>query len=245
MHQSVIEWNLIRTVWWENEGPCRVNNISSHQQIFTNFPVSFLHSSSFVALITWVITWEHTTVVRTLTRGGTTLLNIISTLFGLRWRSKRVTNYRHWRKKCQPHRETRMKCLKHRLNTLTELVSTLVMALGQNATNMAPAIPLGILLTNAKGEEAQPSQVDGDAMASEEQTETCQCLRCAQHIRRNVARPTQEDREPTPESHQIERTRDLVFNRLEWPTADPNMDNDYDFEFDYSISSRGNADLCD
>ena len=29
------------------------------------------------------------------------------------------------------------------------------------------------------------------------------------------------------ESRQTERTRDSVYNRLEWPAADPNVDDDY------------------
>ena len=39
----------------------------------------------------------------------------------------------------------RAECLEHCYDTLTELVSTLVMALGQNAANVAPAILLGML----------------------------------------------------------------------------------------------------
>ena len=53
--------------------------------------------------------------------------------------------------------ETRMERLEQRIDTLTELVNTLVVALGQKAANMALAIPLGIPLANAEGEEAQPS----------------------------------------------------------------------------------------
>ena len=41
---------------------------------------------------------------------------------------------------------------------LTELVSMLVAAMGQNAANVALAIPLGIPLANAEGEEAKPPQ---------------------------------------------------------------------------------------
>ena len=50
---------------------------------------------------------------------------------------------------------------------LMEVVSTLVMALGQNAANVAPAILLGIPLANEEGREAQPPQEGEDAMASE------------------------------------------------------------------------------
>ena len=46
----------------------------------------------------------------------------------------------------QPCSETRMERLKQRIDMLTELVSTLVVALGQNAANMAPVIPPEILL---------------------------------------------------------------------------------------------------
>ena len=53
-----------------------------------------------------------------------------------------------------------------------------------------------------------------------------------------------EDHEPTLESRKIERTRDSVFNGLEWPAADPNLDDDYDSEFEQSASSKGSADLC-
>ena len=48
-----------------------------------------------------------------------------------------------------------MERLKQRLDILTELVSTLVAALGQNTANVAPAIPLGIFLTNAEGGDAK------------------------------------------------------------------------------------------
>ena len=46
----------------------------------------------------------------------------------------------------QPRCETSMERLEQRLDTLTELVSTLVAALGQNAANVAFAIPRGSLL---------------------------------------------------------------------------------------------------
>ena len=42
--------------------------------------------------------------------------------------------------------------------------------------------------------------------------------------------------EPTLESHQIEYTRDSVFNKLERPTADPNLDDDYDSEFEHRLA---------
>ena len=144
---------------------------------------------------------------------------------------------------CQPHREMRTEHLKHRLDTLTELVNTLVTALGQNIVNVAPAIPPRISLDNAKGEDAQPPQEGRDTIASEAHTETSQRQRRARHRHRNIAQPAQEDRELTPESRQTECTWDSVFNRIELPAIDPNMDDDYDSEFDHSASSRGSADL--
>ena len=46
-----------------------------------------------------------------------------------------------------PHCETRMKILEHYLDMLTELVSTLVTALGQNVANMAlPSLQESFLL---------------------------------------------------------------------------------------------------
>ena len=49
---------------------------------------------------------------------------------------------------------------------LTELVSTLVSALGQNAGNVAFAILPRIPLANSEGEEALPPQEGRDAIAS-------------------------------------------------------------------------------
>ena len=49
-----------------------------------------------------------------------------------------------------------MECLEQRIDTLTELVNTLVTGLGQNAANVTPAIPPGIPLANAEGEEGLP-----------------------------------------------------------------------------------------
>ena len=65
------------------------------------------------------------------------------------------------------HRETRIERLEQCLDTLIELVSTLVAALDQNAATVAPAIPLGIPFANAEGEEAQPPQEDRDATGNE------------------------------------------------------------------------------
>ena len=93
----------------------------------------------------------------------------------------------------------------------------LVTTFDQNATNVAPAIPLGILLTNAEG---------GDATTSEARTDISQRRSRDERRCRNVSRPAHEDHEPTPGSPQTERTRDSVFNRLEQPVADPNLDDD-------------------
>ena len=65
-----------------------------------------------------------------------------------------------------PRCETRMERLEQRIDTLTELVGALLVALGQNAANAAPAIPLGIPLANVEGEEAQLPQEGWDATAS-------------------------------------------------------------------------------
>ena len=74
--------------------------------------------------------------------------------------------------RCQPYREMRTERLELCLNTLTELVSTLVAALGQNAANVALTIPPAIPLANMEG---------GDATTCEAQTESSQhrwCTRC-------------------------------------------------------------------
>ena len=57
----------------------------------------------------------------------------------------------------QPHCEMRMEHLEQCLDTLTELTSTLVVALGQNAANVALAILLGIPLANIEGGEGSVS----------------------------------------------------------------------------------------
>ena len=62
----------------------------------------------------------------------------------------------------QPCREMRTGCLEQCIDALTELVNTLVTALGQNAANATPAILSGIPLANAEGEEGLPPQEDGD-----------------------------------------------------------------------------------
>ena len=87
--------------------------------------------------------------------------------------------------------------LEQRIDMLTELVSTLVVAFDQNATNVAPAISLGILLANAEGGEALPPQEGGNATTSEARTNTSARRRHAQRICRNITRVVSEDREPT------------------------------------------------
>ena len=62
----------------------------------------------------------------------------------------------------QPRRETRTERLKQRIDMLTELVNKLVATLGQNAANATPAIPPGIPLANAEGEEVLPPQEGGE-----------------------------------------------------------------------------------
>ena len=109
--------------------------------------------------------------------------------------------------------------------------------------NMAPAIPLGIPLTNVEGEEELPPQEGRDATTSEARTNTDVCQRCARYRSQNVARVVWEDLEPTLESHRTEHTRDSVFNRLERPVADPNFDNDYDSKYERSTGSRDSTDL--
>ena len=72
----------------------------------------------------------------------------------------------------QPRRETKTERLEQCIDTLTELVNTLVAALGQNTTNVTPTIPLGIPLTNAEGEEILPPQEGKDATTREARTDT-------------------------------------------------------------------------
>ena len=71
----------------------------------------------------------------------------------------------------QPHRETRTECLEQRIDTLTELVNTLVAGLGQNTANATPTILPGIPLANAEGEEGLPPQEGGNAAIGEAQAD--------------------------------------------------------------------------
>ena len=54
-----------------------------------------------------------------------------------------------------------------------------------------------------------------------------------------------ENHESTLESHKTEHTKDSVFNELERPVDDPNLDDDYDSDSEYerSAGSRDSADL--
>ena len=85
-------------------------------------------------------------------------------------------SHRLWQKKkatrLQPRREIRTERLEQCIDTLTELVSTLVAAFGQNTANVAPAILPWIPLANAEGEEAPPPQKGRDATISEARTNT-------------------------------------------------------------------------
>ena len=60
------------------------------------------------------------------------------------------------RRAATPRHETRIERLEQHMNTLIELVNTLVAALGQNTANVAPAIPPGIPFANAESEETLP-----------------------------------------------------------------------------------------
>ena len=88
--------------------------------------------------------------------------------------------------RCQPRHETRTECLEQRIDMLTELVNTLVVALGQNMANVAPTIPSGILFTNAKGKEVPLPQKGWDAMTNEGRTKTHVRRRCAWCSRHNA-----------------------------------------------------------
>ena len=64
-----------------------------------------------------------------------------------------------------------MERLEQRIDTLTELVNTLVTTLSQNAANVALAIPSGIPLANVEGKEVHLLK-GRDATASEARTDT-------------------------------------------------------------------------
>ena len=143
----------------------------------------------------------------------------------------------------QPCHETRKARLKQYFDELTELVSTLVVALDQNAAIVAPTIPPRILLANTESEETWPPQEGRDATTSEARTDTSMHQMRAWRRCQNVTQIVHGDHEPTLESRQIEHTRDSIFNRLERLVANPNLDDDYDFEYEHSAGSRGSADL--
>ena len=52
-----------------------------------------------------------------------------------------------------------------------------------------------------------------------------------------------ENHEPTPESHKTKHTKDSVFNRLEQPMDDPNLDDDYNSECKCLVGSKESIDL--
>ena len=139
--------------------------------------------------------------------------------------------------RCQPRRETRTKHLEQRINTLTELVNTLVAALGQNAANVTHAIHLGISIANAEGEEVPPPQEGRDVIASEARTNVDTHRKRA--WRSKTMRCIHENRETAIESHQTEHTRDSVFNRLERTIVDSNLDEEYDLDYKGSAGSKG------
>ena len=62
----------------------------------------------------------------------------------------------------QPRREARTECLEQSSDALTKLVNALETTLGQNAANATSAIPSGIPLSNAEGEEGLPPLEGGD-----------------------------------------------------------------------------------
>ena len=152
--------------------------MSSHQQVFTNLPASFLY----FLLFHHFEDMSHNTRTHNSGQDADQRRNNPSQ-YNLRPLRPHVEEQegdelppvaerraaRH-----QPFRETRIECLEQRLDMLMEVVSTLVMALGQNAANVAPAILLGIPLANEEGREAQPPQEGEDATASEAQIETSQ-----------------------------------------------------------------------
>ena len=86
----------------------------------------------------------------------------------------------------QPCRETKMEHLEQHIDTLTQLVNTLVAALDQNAANMTPVIPPGIPPANAEGKEAPPPQEGEGATASEARTNNDAHRRHVQHRRRST-----------------------------------------------------------
>ena len=111
----------------------------------------------------------------------------------------------------QPHCETRTERLEQRIDTLTELVNTLVTTLGQNEANATPAIPPGILLAKAEGEKGLPPLEGGDVAIGSAQADTDARRRRARHRRRI----RHEDQGDALDSHVSEHTRNSVFNRLE------------------------------
>ena len=178
------------------------NDTSSHHQIFTSFPANFLHSLLFhgVENMRNNIRTHNSGQDADPRRNNSPQYN----LRPLRPQVEEqggdelppVVERRAARR--QPHDETKMERLEQCLDTLTELFSTLIAALGQIATNVAPAIPPGIPFANPEGGEPLPPQEGEDATASEALIETSQRRRRAWCRGWNVTQPDHEDRELTP-----------------------------------------------
>ena len=79
-----------------------------------------------------------------------------------------------------------MECLEQLIDMLTELVNTLVAALGQNVANVTPVIPSRIPPANTEGEEALPPQEGEGARASETRIDTNARQRRPRCRRRNT-----------------------------------------------------------
>ena len=141
----------------------------------------------------------------------------------------------------QPRRETRTEHLEQCIDTLTELVNTLVAALGQNTANVTPAIPLGIPLAKTEGEEVPPSQEGKDVIAFKARTNAD--TRRKHAWRSKTMRGMHKNRETAIESHRTEHTRDSIFNRLERTIVDPNLDEEYDSDYKGSTGSGESPDL--
>ena len=88
--------------------------------------------------------------------------------------------------RCKPRCDARTEHLEQRIDMLTELVNTLVTTFCQNAAHVAPAIPPGMLLANAEGEEVPPPQEGRDATVSEARTDAHACRRTARRRHQNA-----------------------------------------------------------
>ena len=117
--------------------------------------------------------------------------------------------------------ETKAKRLKQHIDTLTELVNTLVATLGQNSANVTP------LLKRARRPELTLMLVEG-ALGIDVVTPRKEHTK----IERSL-----------PHHTGTKHTWDSVFNRLERIIADPNLDDEYDSDYERSASSRESPDL--